>query len=998
MKRLFLLILSFMFLGGAVSSSAFFINNGINIAGTQTSGGGNSQSDILENDDNVTANAPTNDGFWTDAGNYATSFAGGSGTSTDPYLISTPQQLAYLSYLINTSSTNSQYRSLYYEQTANLNMSAYWWDAIGTSSRYFSGNYNGGGYTISGLYTEAGTTSTYSYQGLFGYVSGGDIHDVGITNSEIQGYNWVGGIAGYASSYSTIADCYNAGSVSGSDFNVGGIAGYASSSTIADCYNAGSVSGLDINVGGIVGNNFATIYNCYNIGTITVDSSNNVGGVAGSNHGTIYNCYNSGTISGVSYAGGVAGQNLDEIYNCYNDGVVSGTNCIGGITGYAYCSGGMVGFIKGPFVYNCYNKGEITGIDYIGGIAGRGTSNYSEGPAYFYNCYNLGRVSADSYVGGIAGHVYSYCGVFNCFNMGDVEFITEYGGGIVGYRGDMNSQAYTVNYNYWGGDCTLSDAIGGGYDWQFTDENETCTENEAKSESWFLNSSNWYSEYPWDFENTWSIVEGMNDGYPILMPTLEIMQFTITYHPNGASGSEVVESKVGNASYTIRSNMFTRSGYNFTGWNTEANGGGTSYSAGSSYSELANLDLYAQWSRITYTIKYNKNASDATGSMANTTKYYGTNVTLRSNAFKRTGYSFAGWATSSGGAVVYANGATYSANASVTLYAKWTAHKYTVKFNGNGSTSGSMSNQTFTYGTAQKLTSNAFKKTGFTFSKWTRNADGTGTSYTNGQSVKNLTSTDGAEINLWAQWKARNEAKYDSAGKYWYVENGKIPQTKVTNSTLISNLNKATTNGSNYYIAGQTLTAKVYSGKEYCKWNNNWYEVEPIKWRLDYSSSQTDGYGTTTDTNAVLAEIVYVDQYSSSSIDAGEGYSNQSVTDFMRNGISTTYLVNYATSTQTFGTGASLYGTNASTTARMFVSSQSEINAVNGTMNMTFSDLVEDMIKYYGGTNVYFTRDLGSNYNNIVCFNEVGREVQRFATDYRGLQFTVRFTEYGCVN
>ena len=946
----------------------------------------------------MTANAPTNDGFWTDAGNYATSFAGGSGTSTDPYLISTPQQLAYLSYLINTSSTNSQYRSLYYEQTANLNMSAYWWDAIGTSSRYFSGNYNGGGYTISGLYTEAGTTSTYSYQGLFGYVSGGDIHDVGITNSEIQGYNWVGGIAGYASSYSTIADCYNAGSVSGSDFNVGGIAGYASSSTIADCYNAGSVSGLDINVGGIVGNNFATIYNCYNIGTITVDSSNNVGGVAGSNHGTIYNCYNSGTISGVSYAGGVAGQNLDEIYNCYNDGVVSGTNCIGGITGYAYCSGGMVGFIKGPFVYNCYNKGEITGIDYIGGIAGRGTSNYSEGPAYFYNCYNLGRVSADSYVGGIAGHVYSYCGVFNCFNMGDVEFITEYGGGIVGYRGDMNSQAYTVNYNYWGGDCTLSDAIGGGYDWQFTDENETCTENEAKSESWFLNSSNWYADYPWDFEDTWSIVAGMNDGYPILMPTLEIMQFTITYHPNGASGDEVVESKTGSESYTIRSNMFTRSGYNFTGWNTQANGGGTSYSAGSSYSDLANLDLYAQWSRITYTIKYDKNASDATGSMANTTKYYGTNVTLRSNAFKRTGYSFAGWATSANGDVVYSNGATYTANANVTLYAKWTAHKYTVKFNGNGSTSGSMSNQTFTYGTAQKLTSNAFKKTGFTFSKWTRNADGTGASYTNGQSVSNLTSSNGATINLYAQWTARNEAKYDSAGKYWYIENGKIPQTKVTNSTLISNLNKATTNGANYYIAGQTLTAKVYSGKEYCKWNNNWYEVEPIKWRLDASSSQKDGYGTTTDTNAVLAEIVYVDQYSSTSIDAGEGYSNQSVTDFMRNGISTTYLVNYTTSTQTFGTGTSLYGTNASTTARMFVSSQSEINAVNGTMNITFSDLVEDMIKYYGGTKVYFTRDLGSNYNNIVCFNEVGREVQRFATDYRGVQFTVRFTEYGCVN
>ena len=308
-----------------------------------------------------------------------------------------------------------------------------------------------------------------------------------------------------------------------------------------------------------------------------------------------------------------------------------------------------------------------------------------------------------------------------------------------------------------------------------------------------------------------------------------------------------------------------------------------------------------------------------------------------------------------------------------------------------------MSNQTFTYGTEQKLTSNAFKKTGFTFSKWTRNADGTGTSYTNGQSVSNLTSSNGATINLHAQWKANNEAKYDSAGDYYYIENGKIPQTKVTNSTLISNLNKATTNGANYYIAGQTLTAKVYNGTEYCKWNNNWYEVEPIRWRLTKSSSQKDGYGTTTDTNAVLAEIVYVDQYSSTSIDAGEGYSSQSVTDFMRNGISTTYLVNYQTSTQVFGNGTYLYGTSVNKTGNMFVSSQSEIEAVNGDLTITFSDLVKDMIKYYGGTNSYFTRDLGSNYNNITCINAVGKETQCFATNFRGLQFTVRFTEYGCV-
>ncbi len=691
------------------------------------------QSEIIDTEDEVTANAPTNSGYWTDSGNYATSFAGGSGTSTNPYLISTPQQLARLAYLINGSSSSS-YRSLYYEQTTNLNMSAYWWDAIGySSSYYFGGHYNGGGFTIAGLYTEAGTTSSYSYQGLFGYIKGttsnfAEIHDVGIIDSNIQGYRYIGGIAGYAYS-STITNCYNTGSVTGPSY-VGGIAGYAS---------------------------------------------------------------------------------------------------------------------QGTSITNCYNTGSVTG---------------------------------SSYVGGIAGYTYSST-ITNC---------------------------------YWGGNCTLSVAVGRGD----ATNCGTCTIEEVKSLSWYSDSSKWNSSYPWDFETVWVFMSGENDGYPVLRAFCMV---SITFDANG--GQRVMDDfKV----------------------------------------------------------------------------LIGTSGILPTCTFIRTGYEFAGWATSSTGAVVYADGATYKANADVTLYAKWTAHKYTVKFNGNGSTSGSMKEQTFTYGTAQKLTSNAFKKTGFTFDKWTRNADGTGTSYTNGQSVKNLTSTNGAEIKLYAQWKANNEAKYDSAGKYWYVENGKIPQTKVTNSTLISNLNKATTNGANYYIAGQTLTAKVYSGKEYCKWNNNWYEVEPIKWRLDASSSQKDGYGTTTDTNAVLAEIVYVDQYSSSSIDAGEGYSSSSVTEFMRNGISTTYLVNYATSTQTFGTGSTLYGTNASTTARMFVSSQSEITSVVGNMNMTFSDLVEDMIKYYGGTNVYFTRDLGSNYNNIVCFNEVGREVQRFATDYRGVQFTVRFTEYGCVN
>ena len=984
MKRLFLLILSFMFLGGAVSSSAFYISSSLNIADTQTSGGGDSQSDILENDE-VTANAPTNSGYWTDAGNYATSFAGGSGTSSDPYLISTPQQLAYLSYLVNNSSTNSRYASLYYEQTANLDMSNYYWKPIGSSSYSFEGCFNGGNFTISNIYVN-GT----SYQGLFGYTWLAEICNVNIdyfeaTSTTIKSN--IGCVVGYG--------------INGSITNVNVTNAY-----ISNCYSSGGIVGSQSN---------GIISYCSFLGNIIVGSAQSaVGGIIGSASGSeVFNCHNLGNISDnkssqTESIGGIIGywtfsnSNDNTIYNCVNSGNI--------ITGYGDSIGGIVGETSGRSndILRCYNIGNLSGEKYIGGIVGYRGNGYN-GDTSFYDCYNKGNINAVSYAGGIVGYFNKNYGsqeIVCCYNIGNI--VKTSSGGISGIGGIIGSERGNNNLYLYIRNCINAGEVNGStiggmyrYNCYYVDKDSSgdsvCTIEDIQNQNWYLDSSNWYSNYPWDFENTWMIVEGVNDGLPILRGTTWAMSFTITYHPNGASGDEVVESKVGSESYTIRSNMFSRSGYNFTGWNTEANGNGTSYSAGSSYSELANLDLYAQWSRITYTIKYNKNASDATGTMASTTKYYGTNVTLRSNAFKRTGYSFAGWATSSGGAVVYANGATYKANANVTLYAKWTAHKYIVKFNGNGSTSGSMKEQSFEYGTEQKLTSNAFKKTGFTFSKWTRNADGTGTSYTNGQSVKNLTSTNGAEIKLYAQWKANNEAKYDSAGKYWYVENGKIPQTKVTNSTLISNLNKATTNGGNYYIAGQPLTAKVYNGTEYCKWNNNWYEVEPIKWRLDASSSQKDGYGTTTATNAVLAEIVYVGQYSSTYLGSGAGYSPTAVTELLKNGIDTSFLSTYTTTTQTFGSGTTMYGTK-DVQANMFVSSQSEITAVNGDLTITFSDLVEDIIKSYGGTNVYFTRDLGSNYNNITCINAVGKETQCFATNFRGLQFTVRFTEYGCVN
>ena len=138
---------------------------------------------------------------------------------------------------------------------------------------------------------------------------------------------------------------------------------------------------------------------------------------------------------------------------------------------------------------------------------------------------------------------------------------------------------------------------------------------------------------------------------------------------------------------------------------------------------------------------------------------------LNANTFVRTGYSFNGWALDWN-----QTSATYSDMDHVTfdgdrdLYALWRANNYQVRFNANGG-SGSMANQTFTYDQGQNLSFNAFSRTGHDFSKWTTNADGSGTQYGNGVLVSNLTATPGGIVDLYAQWVINQyTATFDANG------------------------------------------------------------------------------------------------------------------------------------------------------------------------------------------------------------------------------------------
>lgn len=149
--------------------------------------------------------------------------------------------------------------------------------------------------------------------------------------------------------------------------------------------------------------------------------------------------------------------------------------------------------------------------------------------------------------------------------------------------------------------------------------------------------------------------------------------------------------------------------------------------------------------KTSYTVSYNANGGS--GAPGSQTKWAGTNLTLSSTKPSRTGYTFLGWATSSGGSVAYQPGGTYSANASVTLYAKWQAHTYTVSYNANGG-SGAPGNQTKTYGVTLKLSSTKPTRTNYNFLGWGTSSSSKSVSYAAGANY-----TANASIALYAVWQ-----------------------------------------------------------------------------------------------------------------------------------------------------------------------------------------------------------------------------------------------------
>ena len=181
-------------------------------------------------------------------------------------------------------------------------------------------------------------------------------------------------------------------------------------------------------------------------------------------------------------------------------------------------------------------------------------------------------------------------------------------------------------------------------------------------------------------------------------------------------------------------------------------------------------------------VKFNSNGGN--GSTNETKCTYPNACTLTANEFSKNGYTFNGWNTKSNG-----DGISYIDNEKVNntnsnknhicyysytsgtekvidLYAQWIPNSYTINYDKNGADgTKTMTTTTCTYDNNCTLNENKFTRTDYSFTGWNTKSDGTGTSYSNSTEVKNLTSTNGATITLYAQWTPNNYTKLDESLK-----------------------------------------------------------------------------------------------------------------------------------------------------------------------------------------------------------------------------------------
>lgn len=283
----------------------------------------------------------------------------GDGTESTPYLIASLNNLLWIT-------ENYAHWDKYYLQTADINASntETWnegqgWSPIGNNSYVFTGNYDGNGHSITGLFINR---PGYDYMGMFGVVSTAVIKNLKLLSANVIGESSTGALIGHTSE-TTIQNCFAEGTVKGSS-NLGGLIGNLNTGNVlTDCSSQVAIEG-NYNIGGLVGSAYSSsISRCYSNSNI-VAINYRVGGLVGDfNNSTLEHSFSKGVVTGTYYLGGLVGSsyNVSSISNCYS---------LSDIQSAEWGKGGLVGENNSSSIVNCYAAGHILQEGSSSGLVG----------------------------------------------------------------------------------------------------------------------------------------------------------------------------------------------------------------------------------------------------------------------------------------------------------------------------------------------------------------------------------------------------------------------------------------------------------------------------------------------------------------------------------------------------------------------------------------------------------------------------------------------------
>ena len=250
------------------------------------------------------------------------------------------------------------------------------------------------------------------------------------------------------------------------------------------------------------------------------------------------------------------------------------------------------------------------------------------------------------------------------------------------------------------------------------------------------------------------------DGIVTMVAQWSANEAHIRYNPNppagktaGGQGTPNWDGHTGDTP-AIGGNGWTIDGYTFAGWTTNADGGGTKYAPGASWTANGTLTLYAQWTPGEAGLTYDGNG--ATGGKTDPQNgVTDQKVNVRQNGFTRDGYTFVTWNTQADckGNAVKPN-SEWTLRGSSTLYACWAGVAQTLTYHGNGATGGNTAAQSGHTGDELTTNANGFTRDGYTFVRWDTAKDGSGTAYGEGKNGVSQYVMKPAGNDLYAIWKA----------------------------------------------------------------------------------------------------------------------------------------------------------------------------------------------------------------------------------------------------